>query len=200
MVKEVLSKNDQITKNTINILNENKKMAIDNRKLNKKADKLSEKADRLLTDNQELTDKANQLLNDNKKTKKQLKKIDSKLNICCDKRVVDADDNSLTNVFALVRNNSDERDSYEYTTFRTQRKTLKSSFNKHTNKYPDAEIILKLDYAPNSINLQNRVKEYLKGKIIGKMNSFDLVEDYTEEDLIGDIEYVHRQRFDKDTL
>lgn len=200
MVKEVLSKNEQISRTTINILNENKKMAIDNRKLSKKADKLSEKADRLLEDNNELTDKANQLLEDNKKTKKQLKKIDSKLNICCDKRVVDTDDNNLSNVFALVRNNLDDENSYEYTTFRTQRKSLKSSFNKHTSKYPDAKIILKLDYAPNSVNLQNRVKEYLKGKIIWKMNSFDLAEDYTEEDLVEDIKYVHSQRFDKDTL
>lgn len=194
MVKEVLSKNNEISKNTVSILKENKKITKVNTQLTANTDKL-------LNDNKKLKNKADKLIKDNKITRGQLNTIEGQMSRCLPKRVIDPEDTSLNHTLVVIRNNNEDVDSlYDYTILRTQKKSIKSAFNKHSHKYVDAEIILQLSYTPNSINLYNRIKEYLKNKITGKINSFDLNEDYEEEDLLRDIKYLHKQRFDRETL
>ncbi|CAL1302103.1 unnamed protein product [Larinioides sclopetarius] len=90
--------------------------------------------------------------------------------------------NSLT----VVKLNN-ESFQYSFYVIRTQIECCKKSIKKLKEKHPNLEIILELDYSPNSIRLFNRIKEQLRN-IKFYYNYVKLLNGYTEEQFIRNIE------------
>jgi hypothetical protein len=98
----------------------------------------------------------------------------------------------------------DDETIYEYSALRVANKSLTGTLARHLERHPDMEILLRITYTPNSMNLWTRVKNELskgKNKKIDVVHcNFNLHNGYTERKLISRIKQIHRERFDTDDV
>ena len=94
-------------------------------------------------------------------------------------------------MFAVIK--TYDPDHYDYYVIRCQRRNFKPRMNILYKRFPHMQILLKIAFSPNSINLYNRMKELLKDKINWEGNYFDITDDdvYCEEDMIFDIRKIY---------
>ena len=185
-----------------------------------KIDRMSAKIDRLL----DATTKQQSNIEEQKVNIKRMKKlmkrmatqnddiyeevheVNGKLSTVVDARVVPTSNHRDNNMLVIIKNNDDPEDYsdyeviYEYYCMRIMVASYNTSIAKHRQRHPNMEILMKLSYSPNSINLFKRVKDGLKNKIDFTKCSFNLREGYTEEKLLKAIKKIHDERLNTDDI
>ncbi|BCS83770.1 hypothetical protein QLL95_gp0353 [Cotonvirus japonicus] len=183
------------------------------KKKNDKIDKMSNKIDLLLDNNKELLEKnkkmderIKRLAKKNDKIYNQNQDMLNKISVISNDRVIEGkrDDNHM---FIIVKNNDDpdeydeDEDIYEYTVFRFMKKCYKTRMSDHLERHPEMEIILRINYSPNSMSLWNRIKTKLgKNKITYSGCNFNIADKYSENKLIKDIKDIHNERLETDDI
>lgn len=116
-------------------------------------------------------------------------KLKSQMKILCNDRVIKSEFKNNCHCFILFKNNANI--PYLYRVSRIKEKDKKKTII----KYRDHKILLNIDYNPNTINLWDRIKEKLKGRIKVNRCLLRLLNDYTQTELIKDIEDINNERF-----
>ncbi len=191
LLKKKQDKIDRMTVKIDKILKINKKILAKNNEQTEKIGKMDNRIKRLLAKNNDMHS--------------DIQDINGKLLMASHARVV-PNDGLDNNMLVIVKNNADPEEYndhetiYEYNCMRLLRSTYRQSIAKHKSRYPDMEILLSIDYSPNSINLFKRIKERLKNKIEFDRCRFNLCAGYTEDRLINDIKKIHDKRLNTKTL
>lgn len=88
-------------------------------------------------------------------------------------------------------------ESYDYYVIRCQKRIVNKRLHVIQDRHPNSQVILELEYDPNSVNLYNRMKERLADRLRFDGNYFDIMDDdeYLEEDLINDIRNIQNDKF-----
>ena len=164
--------------------------------------RLSKKLDNILIDLKESNKINNQLLIENKQ---QTTKIDQllihaedasikteemaeQLHIISHNQVPELNDQNYTHVYALLRNKEDNK---QFHSIRTQKLT----FNKRIEKLSkDYTLVLTFKNCPNSIMLNENIKEECGDLVIYKYNDYELLEDVTEQQFIERIKEIYNKR------
>lgn len=178
------------------------------KKKDDKIDKMSSKIDKLLSNNKELLQKNSKmderikrLLHLNNKLYTKTDNIEGKLDEICNYRVVpgeSCDDHMLL----VIKNNinydeyDDDEEIYDYHIKRLMKKNCHVKLNEYRERFPDMEILLRIDYSPNAVNLWIRVKKELRSKIEYCGCNVNLKKGYSENRFIRDILKIHNKRFD----
>ena len=85
---------------------------------------------------------------------------------------------------------------YDYVVMRVMKKCYKQRCKELREKYPNMEILSKIKYTPNSMNLWNRVRHEMGNKITINGCRFNLKIGYTQRRMLRDINKIHDKRFD----
>ena len=168
---------------------------------NDKIDELMEKLDKQHAESQKKIDK---LLHKNKKIAKKLSIVKEQNDDLLDKvdkisedRVVNAPDELDKHVFIVMRDDSENAErSKRYYAIRTKRRTSKNAIKKYKLEHENARILINIEYNPNGINLWDRIKAKLKSKIRIRVNYYGLRNNYTEEQMINDINELNDEKYD----
>jgi hypothetical protein len=196
-------------------------------KLSTKINKQSGKIDTLLKENSNQSGKIDTLLKENGTQMKKIGKMDNrikrlvkkndeiydqneeisgKIDVISNDRVVAGRKND-DHMLIIIKNNDnpdeydDDEDIYEYNALRVMKKSYKNRLIDHKERHPEMEIIMKINYSPNAMNLWNRVKTKLgRNKIIVSGCKFNLEDKYSENKLIRDIKNIHNERLNVDDI
>lgn len=174
--------------------------------LMKKLDKQAEEAS--LRDEKQSA-KIDKLLHKNKKVSRRLKTISEQARELEDQndellekvtdvsidRVVKSQDDTNSHVFVVMKD-TQTKDKDKYYSIRTKQKTLHGQIVRYMKTHPKAIQLLTIDYNPNSINLWDRIKENLDGKISCTNNKFRIFKKYTETELIEDVRKINDEKFE----
>lgn len=105
----------------------------------------------------------------------------------------------------IIKNNDDPdeyEDEYKYHALRVMTGSLNARVSAHKELHPDMEILMTINYSPNSINLWKRIRKNLgtgrNKKIDIDHCQFNLQNNYSIRNLIRDIQDIHNERFDED--
>ncbi len=212
LLKKKQDKIDRMSAKMDKILASNKKMLTKNDILLAKNDELLAKNNILLakSDKQnakigKMDDRIKRLLAKNDDMHSDIQDISGKLAVASYARVV-PDKGLDNNMLVIIKNNVNPKEYgknetiYRYHCMRLLKSTCNSSISKHRIRYPNMEVLLSIDYSPNSINLFKRIKESLIGKIEFDKCRFNLCKGYTEERLLNDIKRIHDKRLNTKKL
>lgn len=100
--------------------------------------------------------------------------------------------NLKRNIFLLIDKNT-PNESYPYYAVRIQKGSIHKAMKLLRKKYPNLNILLTINYNPNSINLFNLAKEKLPN-IKCKYNNIKVINSYTIENFICDFEKLSKFR------
>ena len=119
-------------------------------------------------------------------------------------RVVSTGDSNNNHMLVIIKNNDDpeefdeKEEIYNYHALRVMKKSYKQRLLDHKNRHPNMNVLMKISYSPNSINLWARIKNKLGSgknkKIIFNNCKFNLKKKYTEDEMINDIKEIHDER------
>lgn len=192
-----------------------KEMIKEHRKTQLKLDRANEEADRrmqefsLMADARmqevkkevyHVRDELYQVQDDLYDAHEDIKDISKKLGNAKNDRVVNTGDPSDRNCFALCKLNEDPDDyedglvPWDYLVLRVSQKSFKARLDARKDEYPNLEVVLKIDYTPNSMILYRRIRNEISAKITISGNYIGLEGKYTEKQLIKDIMNIHNAR------
>jgi hypothetical protein len=194
----LLFRNDKLLNKNDELLNNNNKQLAIITKINKDNEtqsviisKMDNRIKKLLAQNEELCDQNDEM--------------SDKINSISNDRVVSTNDSNDNHMLIVIKNNGDPDDVdedetyYEYYAMRVMKRACMKRIYNHKEKFPQMQILLKINFSPNSINLWKRIKLKLgtgagrKMKICG--SQFNIRSTYTETELVSDIKKVHNERF-----
>ena len=123
-------------------------------------------------------------------TNQELQSVKDTLYIKSHERATKVSAPLLNDVFLLMKNKTLENN---YCSIRTQKKKANTAIK---GKGTDFEIILKFEFSPNPISLNNEVKIRLKKMNLADLYYNDIVlrDPYTEQDLKDIYVLVHKER------
>ena len=153
-----------------------------------------------------MDDRIKRLVIKNDEIYDEVHEVNGKLTVAANARVVPTSSPKDNHMFVLIKNNDDLDDYYDgevmykYYCMRIMAVSYKASVGKHKQRHPDMEVLMKISYSPNSINLFKRVKEELEGKIKISGCSFNLKSGFTESKLLKTIERIHNERLNTDDI
>lgn len=160
-----------------------------------KIDKLTAKIDKLIAINEGQSAMLEEIHDQNED-------INEKLNTACNSRVVDGKP-SKRNMLAIVKNNAKPRNPkkddppyYDFKVFRVAKRSFNSLYKAHKAKYPRCDIIYKIDYTPNSVQLWQRFLEKHQKTLDCSGCQFNLGEETTLKKTLKRIKNVHQSRYD----
>jgi hypothetical protein len=158
----------------------------------KKIGKMDNRIKRLVKRNDEIYD--------------QNEEISGKIDVISNDRVV-AGLKSDEHMLIIIKNNDDpdeyddDEDIYEYSALRVMKKSYKNRLVDYKERHPEMEIIMKINYSPDAMNLWNRIKTKLgRNKIIVSSCKFNLEDKYSENKLIRDIKNIHDERLNVEDI
>lgn len=180
-------------------------------KKNDKIDELNDKVDKLLSKNNKMDKRIKRLLSKNNDLYDQNEEILDKVYTISNDKVISTSNSKDINMFLLIKNNDDLKEYnedtilYEYHVLRVMKKSCKIRLINHKNRHPNMEIIMKISFSPNSMNLWTRIKKRLgmgKNRKIDYDNcKFNLhKKNYSQENLINDIKEIHNERFNYEDI
>ena len=151
---------------------------------------MDERIKRLLAKNDDLYDQNDEIIN--------------KIDMISNDRVVSIGDPNNNHMLVIIKNNDDPEEydndeiMYTYHALRVMKKSYKQRLIDHKSRHPNMEIIMRISYSPNSMNLWTRIKKKLgmgkNKKIIFDNCKFNLKRNYSEEQLIEAIKEIHDER------
>jgi HEPN domain-containing protein len=172
------------------------------KKKNDKIDELSNKIDKLLHKNDKINHKLKRLLTKNDDLYDKNEEILNKINEISNNEVVLTGNENDEHKLIIIKNNDDPDDYdddaliYEYQALRVMKKSINKRIIDHQSRHENMEILMTIDYSPNSMNLWHRIKTKLGNKkIIIDNCKFKLKKRYTEGRLIDDIKEIHQERY-----
>lgn len=178
------------------------------KKRNTKLDEQSIKLDEQSTKLDKMDNRIKRLLKENLVLQNQNDDILEKLDGANNAKVVPTGRSCDTHILTITRNNDDpnEYDEDEKIFDHNVLRVMKKSYNKrmaaHVERHPHTEILLTIQYSPNSMNLWTRIKGSLahgkNKKIQVDGCGFNRLKHYSEKQLIKDITDIHNERFDND--
>jgi phage anti-repressor protein len=127
-----------------------------------------------------------------------LDEVVDKLDKATDERAPRTRSASKQGQFLLIELNS-QVSPWQYYVIRAQKGSIKQTYTKLIEKYPNCEIKLKINYQPNAVNLFNLIKEELRNvrKVIRvSSNYIKLASDYTKEQFIEDVKKINAEKKD----
>lgn len=179
-------------------------------KMSKKIDKLVKSNDTIMKKNKKMSSRIKRLVDQNDQIYDQNLETHGKLNLIANERVPYSGNPKHEHMLVIVKNNDDieeydeDDEIYEYHVLRLMKKSYVASISKHEERHPNMEIIIKINYSPNSMHLWNVIKEKIaigkKRKIDLSGCKFNLIDDYTEEQLKKDIIKIHNKRLNHDDI
>lgn len=95
----------------------------------------------------------------------------------------------------VIMKNLDSKSKKNYYVIRAKQKLISSSIKRYTILHKNSVEIIKIEYNPNSVNLWDRIKTQLKGKINYCINDFGLTNGYRENKLVEDIKAINEERY-----
>lgn len=120
-------------------------------------------------------------------------KTNKKLDKATDERAPKTTSIIKHGMFALVKLNNTDAE-YPYYVIRAQISAVRTAIKKLKKTNKNAKTLLKINYSPNAVNLFNLVKEHLKNKIFVMGNNLKLLNDYTEKELLKDINIINNEK------
>lgn len=178
------------------------------RKKDDKIDRLHDKVDELLDENKKANRRIKRLLTKNDELFDQNEEILGKVETISNDRVVSTGNVMDEHMLIIVKNNDDpeeydeDDELFDYQVLRVMKKSYKSRIFAHKARHPEMQIVLKLTYSPNSMNLWTRIKGKLgfgrKRKLDISHCKFNLRGKYSEDDLINDVKEIHNERFNSE--
>jgi hypothetical protein len=169
----------------------NKKM--DNHTL--KMDNQSEKIDRLLRKNKKMSNKIDNLNETADELYEQNDELLEKIDNISEDKVVKSVKPANLPLFVLMKD-ATTKGRMKYYAIRTKKKLLPVALKRYRRLHPSGKELLKINYNPNSMNLFDRMKEYLNGKIKVNICSLGLINGYTEQKLLKDIQMLNEERYE----
>lgn len=169
-----------------------KKKPVLSQELKKMSDvlnKVTNAVKKISKENTELKEKVDRILHKNESTIKHLEKINEKLTDCFLKSIINNIETDMTKIIVLFKNNSNNVDHFAYTILDIYSKSATELIQNYLVHNINSEIVIVLKYELDS-NLFSKIKENLKNKTIWKYKSFDLIDDYTEAELVQDIKNI----------
>jgi phage anti-repressor protein len=121
-----------------------------------------------------------------------------KLDKATDERAPRTRSASKQGQFLLIELNSPVS-PWQYYVIRAQKGSIKQTYTKLVEKYPNCAIKLKINYQPNAVNLFNLIKEELRNvrKVIRvSSNYIKLASDYTKKQFIEDVKKINAEKKD----
>lgn len=70
----------------------------------------------------------------------------------------------------------------------------------HKAEHPNAKIIYEINYSPNAVILWKNIRKYISKHLEISGCNFNLKQNYTEKRLIKDINLIHNERLNKETI
>jgi hypothetical protein len=127
-----------------------------------------------------------------------LDEVVDKLDRATDERAPRTRSASKQGQFLLIELNSPVS-PWQYYVIRAQKGSIKQTYTKLLEKFPNCAIKLKINYQPNAVNLFNLIKEELRNvrKVIRvSSNYIKLASDYTKEQFIEDVKKINAEKKD----
>jgi len=182
-----------------------KKMLRSNKGLTQQNISILDKNDGLTQQNDGLRQQLHDLMNKTNTVLDHTTKIQKTLDIAVNDRVVHTGKMNDESVVYIIRTNDipvrDKKTKkynkvYGYGVIRIARKSLNAALSKFRERYPNMEIIKKIKYTPNSINLWTRIRDKLRlhRKIEGPGCKFNLINNFSETRMIRYVEKIHDER------
>jgi hypothetical protein len=125
-----------------------------------------------------------------------LEEVSYKLNVATEERAPRTQSKETHPRFILVELN-DPSSPYDYYVIRTQKKNVKSAYNKLKAKHKNAKAKIIIKYQPNAVNLFNLIKEELRDnrKVVSIVSNYiRLKNGYTKECFIADVEEINNSK------
>lgn len=124
-----------------------------------------------------------------------IERVQDKLDIAVVDRVPRQKYPSKNEQFFLLKPLPKEEDArYDYYVIRGQKDYARSKLNRFLKDFPLTDILLSIDYQPNSRNLYIRLKQSKKSKLLVGLNWFSL-KDWNEEDMINTIQSLNDDKY-----
>ena len=160
-----------------------------------KLDNQTNKRDKLLRRNRSLRDKVEDLNETANDLYDQNDELLERVDIILEDRVIKSAKQSNNPLFVLMKDDK-VRGKLRYYVIRTNKRSLNAAITRYRRQHPNGKTLLKIDYNPNSINLWDRIKEQLKGKIKVNICQLGLMKGYTEKILLKDIKELNEERYE----
>nr|AEX63343.1 putative KilA-N domain-containing protein [Moumouvirus Monve] len=206
---------------TNKILKEKEKLI---KKKDDKIDKLNNKVDELLEKNNKMDKRIKRLLVKNDELYDQNEEILGKVDFISNERVVSTGSAENEHMLVIIKNNDDPEEYddgekiYQYHALRVMKRSYKTRLAAHKARHPNMEILMKINYSPNSVNLwspldtrgvsldthatriKNNIASGKKRKIEASGSKFNLKKNYIEQQLKSDILSIHNERLNTDDI
>ena len=200
--KELRKKEHTIAKQSDKIDELMKKLDIQAEEATKRAEETkqrdeiqSAKIDKLLDKNKKISKKLTVIKEQNQDLSQQNDELLDKVTTIAEDRVVKTETSDDSHMFVVMKDEtSDPKERYY--AIRVKRKIIKPTIKRYKNTHPDAIILLEIKYNPNSINLYDRIKSNLKDKLRFKLNNFGLKKNYSEKEMIEDINNINEEKME----
>jgi hypothetical protein len=152
-----------------------------NKKISNKLGDMKERNELLIQQNDELSNQSTDILD--------------RMNQAAEDRAPVPDDIRKTNSFVILK---DETPNVvmPYYAVRTQKCNLEATIGKRKQLNDKVRVMMSIQYNPNSVNLWVRIKAELRGCIEFHANLFKLIGDYTEDELIQDVQRINNEKYD----
>ncbi|AGD93036.1 putative KilA-N domain-containing protein [Megavirus lba] len=180
------------------------------KKKDNKIDKLNNKVDELLVKNNKMDKRIKRLLVKNDELYDQNEEILGKVDFISNERVVSTGSSENEHMLVIIKNNDDpeeyeeDENIYQYHALRVMKRSYKTRLASHRARHPNMEILMRINYSPNSVNLWTRIKNNIasgkKRKIEASGSKFNFKRNYTEQQLKKDIMSIHNERLNTDDI
>ena len=199
---------DKIDKLSKLVKDQHDEMLATQKEIQEKADQQKEKADqqhidmitkvdKLLSKNKKISKKLSVVKEQNEEISQQNDELLEKVTDISADRVVEAPNKNDKHVFIIMKDDDEDTPANEqYYVIRTKRRTHKHAVKRYQGLHPESKILINIEYNPNSINMWDRVRASLKRKIRCRLNNFGLKGEYSEDQLIADIDDINEEKFD----
>lgn len=151
--------------------------------------------EKLLGKNKKMSKKLTIIKEQNQEITQQNEELIDKVSTVAEDRVIKTEAKEDRHEFVVMKD-PEASEKERYYAIRTKKRTMKPTIKKYMNVHPKAEILIEIQYNPNSINLWDRIKENLHDKMRFKLNNFGLKRNYTEEEMIKDINDINEEKLE----
>ena len=188
------------------IKEEKDKYEVELTKKKDKIDRMNIKMDTLIKENNKIQNRLDNIYEQNEHLEEQNDDIIYKLDVVTDNRVIPAKHNKNNHSLIIVENRDDPQEYkkkdtlYQFSAIRVANKSITSLLNKHKKYHRHMQMILHIDYSPNSMNLWTRIREKMEQvpdknkRIECSGRNFNLVNKFTKKELIKEIKQIHNER------
>jgi predicted nuclease with TOPRIM domain len=194
LLHEKDDKIDELLKKVDRILAKNKKMSNTLKTVKDQSQKIHEQNSVLQEQSQKIQEQNTVLQEQNQEILQQNDELSHKLDSVLEDRVVKTEATGDRHTFVVLKDPTEP--DMPYYAIRTKKKIRNATVKRYTSLHENASVVLEIDYNPNSVNLWDRIKTTLKGKLRCKINAFGFKGGFTERDFINSVNEINKEKFE----